>query len=98
MKIKLFISFVTFLIVSALSPVKAYANTAGQSAVLTSSYATRTRDTRAEVLSKFLEARNSPLAPYAKSFVEEADRNNLDWKLVAAISGNESQFGELIPP
>jgi hypothetical protein len=44
-----------------------------------------------------LEKYNSPLVPYAGTFVETADKYNLDWKLVAAISGVESTFGREIP-
>ena len=55
------------------------------------------QDKRAKILQAYLTTYNSPLAPYAKTFVEEADKNNLDWRLVAAISGVESYFGEYIP-
>ncbi|MCL4360193.1 hypothetical protein M1555_02975, partial [Patescibacteria group bacterium] len=33
----------------------------------------------------------------AATFVAEADRYNIDWRLVAAISGVESTFGRHIP-
>jgi hypothetical protein len=49
------------------------------------------------MLGEFLEQYNSPLQPFASDFVEIADKYNLDWKLVAAISGVESTFGKLIP-
>lgn len=52
---------------------------------------------RTVILRDFLKSYDSPLAPYAADFVAEADRNNIDWKLVAAISGVESYFGEQIP-
>lgn len=55
------------------------------------------RDNRAQILQAYLEKYNSPLAPYANTFVEEADKNNIDWKLVASISGVESYFGHYIP-
>lgn len=54
-------------------------------------------DSRVTRLQAFLETYDSPLAAEAKTFVEEADRNNLDWKLVAAIAGVESTFGKQIP-
>ncbi len=54
-------------------------------------------DYRVKILSDYLAQRNSPLTPYAADFVENADKYNLDWKLVAAISGVESTFGEAIP-
>jgi hypothetical protein len=44
-----------------------------------------------------LQQNDSPLAPYASKFVAAADKYNLDWKLVAAISGVESTFGQEIP-
>ncbi len=54
-------------------------------------------DYRVKVLEEYLNKYNSPLAPYAGNFVENADRYNLDWKFVAAISGLESTFGQQIP-
>jgi Ca2+-binding RTX toxin-like protein len=54
-------------------------------------------DSRIKILSKFLKQNDSPLAPFAGDFVQMADKYNLDWKLVAAISGVESTFGKEIP-
>ncbi len=56
------------------------------------------KDTRAQKLQAYLASYNSPLSDQAGFFVSEADRLNLDWKLVAAISGVESTFGKQIPP
>ncbi|MCX8008752.1 MAG: hypothetical protein N3A54_03525, partial [Patescibacteria group bacterium] len=55
------------------------------------------KDKRVVVLEKYLQQYNSPLAPYAETFIQEADIHNIDWKLVAAIAGLESQFGKRIP-
>lgn len=55
------------------------------------------KDIRVIKLSKFFESYNSPLAVYADKFVIYADKYNLDWRLVAAISGVESTFGKQIP-
>ena len=55
------------------------------------------QDNRTKMLKAYLEQYNSPLADHAQTFVEDADKYNLDWKLVAAISGVESTFGEAIP-
>lgn len=55
------------------------------------------KDNRALILRKFLERYNSPFADQADVFVREADKNNLDWKFVAAISGIESTFGQRYP-
>lgn len=54
-------------------------------------------DYRVENLRNFLEKFNSPLAPYAEDFVNYADANGLDYRLVPAISGVESTFGKFIP-
>jgi hypothetical protein len=56
-----------------------------------------TSDTRIERLRAFLASYNSPLASEAETFVAQADKYNLDWKLVAAIAGVESTFGKQIP-
>ncbi|MBI2442963.1 MAG: glucosaminidase domain-containing protein [Candidatus Levybacteria bacterium] len=55
------------------------------------------RNTRAEALEAYLRKHNSPLAEKADIFVREADKNDLDWKFVAAISGVESTFGRAYP-
>jgi len=54
-------------------------------------------DYREKVLREYLQKQNSPLTPYAGDFIKYADQYNLDWKLVAAISGVESTFGQQIP-
>ena len=54
-------------------------------------------DYRVENLRKFLNKYNSPLASYAEEFVTYADKNNLDYRLVPAITGVESTFGKHIP-
>lgn len=55
------------------------------------------KDIRAKKLKAYLEKYNSPLAPSAQVLVEEADKNKIDWKLIAAISGVESTFCHHIP-
>jgi len=54
-------------------------------------------DGRVEQLRAFLASHNSPLAGDAQTFIDEAERHNLDWRLVAAIAGVESTFGKHIP-
>lgn len=78
----------------AASPVAA--DTAGASAMLESIQPVK--DKRADTLRAYFEKYNSPLASNAKDFINEADKNNLDWKLVASIAGVESYFGQQIPP
>lgn len=55
-------------------------------------------DTRAAKLRAYLESYNSPLAAHAETFISEADKHNIDWRLVPAITGVESYFGQMIPP
>ena len=54
-------------------------------------------DARIARLQAFLNSYDSPLAGEAATFIQEADKNGLDWKLVAAIAGVESTFGKEIP-
>jgi hypothetical protein len=54
-------------------------------------------DPRIKILEDFLKKKNSPLSDKSAKFIEEADKNNLDWRLVPAITGVESSFGIHIP-
>lgn len=54
-------------------------------------------DPRAIILRDYLAKHNSPLQNHAQDFIDAADKYNLDWKLVAAISGVESTFGKATP-
>lgn len=56
-----------------------------------------TTDRRVIAMRDFLRDYNSPMYPYSEQFIISADEHNLDWRLVAAISGVESAFGNLIP-
>jgi hypothetical protein len=56
-----------------------------------------TLDPRVLAMSKFLNDYHSPMAQHAELFIVEADRYGLDWRLIVAISGVESAFGNLIP-
>jgi len=89
-----------FIAVLALTfPQQAHANVAGSSAAMTmpADFGQSGMDDRVQILHDYLERKHSPLAPYALTFVQEADKNNIDWRLVAAISGLESSFGVHIP-
>ena len=70
---------------------------AGISAVLTRPEIKLQEDRRVVVLKKFLESYKSPLADSAQTLVKTADDNNLDWRLIAAISGVESTFAHQLP-
>lgn len=56
-----------------------------------------TVDPRVLAMNKFLTHYHSPMAGSARTFVEEADKHGLDWRLLAAISGVESAFGNIVP-
>lgn len=66
---------------------------AGSSAKVAMVIVEQKQDNRIKILRDFLKEQDSPLAGYAEVFVENADKYNLDWRLVAAISGTESSFG-----
>lgn len=70
---------------------------AGEAGTLAYHTAAVEPDNRVEKLRAFLKSYNSPLSEEAGTFVEEAQKHNLDWKLVAAIAGVESTFGHEIP-
>ena len=53
---------------------------------------------RVEVVRKFLEKQNSPLIDSADTFVFVADRYNLDYRLLPAISCLESACGKRLIP
>jgi len=89
-----------FALLFTLIPQESYAQekASGSSASLViDTQFTAEKDSRVEQLETFLSAHNSPMVGSAKTFIEEADKNNLDWKLVASIAGVESYFGKLIP-
>ena len=54
-------------------------------------------DTRAATLDKIFEAYNCPLAGLGNTFVKEADKNEIPYWLVAAISFQESSCGKNTP-
>ncbi len=54
-------------------------------------------DLRTAKLARYLAYKRSPFVHAAPTFVEEADRNNLDYRLLVAISGIESSFGQAHP-
>lgn len=54
-------------------------------------------DYRVLKLKRFFSSYNSPLTSYSNYIITQADINNLDWKLIPAISGVESTFGKYIP-
>lgn len=99
MKQKLCVTILLLLALASLPAAHVFAvSEAGQAATLAFRQATdTTSDTRITRLRAFLASYNSPLTNEAETFVAQADKYNLDWKLVAAIAGVESTFGKQIP-
>jgi hypothetical protein len=91
----LFLTVVTALIVPQTVDAKISASSAALT--MTDEFKLKADDNRAKILRAYLQRRNSPLADHAETFIEEADKNGLDWKFVAAIAGLESSFGLHIP-
>jgi hypothetical protein len=54
------------------------------------------REEHAKAIDTFLESYKSPLAGYGMKFVTEAEKNDIDWRLLVAIAGRESTF-DLFP-
>jgi hypothetical protein len=57
----------------------------------------RAVDFRAQKLNSYLASQGSPLADFAKDFIDASDHYGLDWRLLPAIAGVESTFGKQIP-
>ncbi len=95
---KKFLIIITVILLLFISTQDTFAYEASRtSASLNSAIALKNEDNRIAILREYLEEKNSPLAPYAQDFVENADKYNLDWRLVASIAGLESSFGKHIP-
>ncbi|GAB4158208.1 MAG: hypothetical protein Fur003_1990 [Candidatus Dojkabacteria bacterium] len=60
-------------------------------------YGVVSTDPRVLAMRKFLIDYQSPMYKSAETFIIEADKTGLDWRLVAAISGVESAFGTITP-
>lgn len=55
-------------------------------------------DARPEILKQYMESYGSPLAPYAGLIVQTADKYSIDFRLITAISQQESNICKIIPP
>ena len=52
------------------------------------------KDRRFEVLRKFFQKADCPAQHYSRAFLEAADRNDLDWRLLPSLSYVESTGGK----
>ncbi len=94
---KILIPIIILLFFAIATPVSATEKASGTSAVLASAITNKPLDNREKILRDYLVAHNSPLADHAPTFIAMANKYNLDWKLLVAISGLESGFGQQIP-
>ncbi len=53
-------------------------------------------DGRAKIIEDFFKEYKSPLSGYSKNFVEVADKYNLNWRLLPAITMQESAGGKKV--
>ena len=91
----IFIISILFLLSAGKTQAKELAS--GSSAKIEAVKQPKVSDARVKILQDYLGQYNSPLVANAPDFVKYADKYDLDWKLVAAISGVESTFGQQIP-
>jgi len=54
-------------------------------------------DGKAAIIQQYLARHRSPLAPYAQTIVNEAEKWGIDWRLTTAICMQESNCGKNIP-
>lgn len=96
---RLLFSFVTLLILLAFKTNSVLADNfvAEESAKIKKESEEEDFDYRVLILRKYLDSHNSPLTDSSEHFVAYADKYQLDWRMVAAISGVESTFGKRIP-
>ncbi len=57
----------------------------------------RARDGRALIIENFFQGHHSVLAGKSDLFVQTADENNLDWRLLPSIAMQESGGGRIVP-
>ena len=49
---------------------------------------------KAEAIDKYFASKNAPLEGYGMKFVEEAEKNGIDWRLLPAIAMRETTGGK----
>lgn len=89
--------FIFLILIASNSPAFAQERLAGSSASVVNQSVDTREDNRIKVLKDYLGFYNSPLAQNSDSFVKYADEYNIDWRLLASISGVESTFGKFLP-
>ena len=100
MRKQFFVFLVAFFLIATFSQQKVHAaeKTSAPSATLAIAPQEVEIDNRGKILKEYLAKYNSPMVSDADAFIEQADKYNLDWKLVVSIAGVESYYGQKIPP
>lgn len=100
MRKQFFVFLVAFFLIATFSQttVDAAEKTSAPSATLALASQEVEIDNRGKILKEYLAKYNSPMTDSAEAFIEQADKYNLDWKLVVSIAGVESYYGKHIPP
>lgn len=91
------LAFYTLLLSLPATPVQAADKVADATATLAEDLPVEVHDERVDHLRAYLRSHNSPLSDDAEVLIREADKHELDWRLVASIAGLESTFGKRIP-
>lgn len=101
LKVSIIILWLILGLIHSLTPVSAQmiaeASSSRPSATVSANLAPDERTIRVATIQAFLDHYNSPLASHAAHFVDEAEKYDIDWRLVAAIAGTESTFGKRVP-
>ncbi len=97
MKNKLLSFIIGVVLLLTIQPQMALATTAGSSASFRLEAQKPARDYRVDLLRNYLKQYKSPLADEAETFVSEADKYQLDYRLLPAMAGVESWFGTRLP-
>lgn len=94
-KVSIFIALIIlFLLVST---TKVLADKVEETSGVPEAVTSKQLDIKAKILADYLATHNSPLQYHAQDFIDASKEFDLDWRLVAAISGVESTFGKFIP-
>lgn len=80
---------------SQFSGIQVYASLPGQIPSISGN--ATSADARPEIIKKYLESYDSPLAPFSNLLVQTTDKYSLDYRLLVAIAQQESNLCKAIP-
>lgn len=94
---KILFYVLTILVLVVISTSKPVISEKVEKETLDETISTKRVDPKTQILAGYLAKHNSPLQYHAQDFIDASNTYDLDWRLVAAISGVESTFGKFIP-